>query len=344
MLSCLRAFMLLLAIPAAVARAQAPAGAPEAQRLFDEAKADLAAGRYADACPKLARSQQLDPQLGTSMHLAYCHEKAGQLEDAWNQFQEALSVAEQRRLRGQPDEREAMGQRHAAAIEPRVSLVTFAVAEPALEGLAIEHDGQSLPKERWTRALAVTPGSHRLVARAPGRREWVHDYTVGNQARVRVEVPPLAADTSAAAVAAQLPPSAEAESPAAVTPEPISDDGPGVQRIAAYVTGGASIVALGFATGFFVAANSAWEDQDSGYTICHDEDPRTTCNYDDNHALEHTIDTNVRNASIALAIGGALAIGAVVLWVTEPEHAERPSVAVSVEPGGAQVWVLGSMF
>jgi hypothetical protein len=286
----------------------------------------------------------LDPQLGTSLHLAHCYEKAGQLEDAWNHFQEALSVAEQRRLLGQPDAREPTARRRAAELEPRVSLVTFALAEPALAGLAIEHDGQPLPKERWTRALAVAPGNHRLVARAPGRREWAHDYALGSQARVRIEVPPLAAEASTAEVVAQRPPSVEAPSPAAPPPPPAasSDDGPGVQRIAAYVAGGAGIVSLGLATGFFVAAKSASDDLDPVHSRCESDPSR--CDVERNNELEDTVQSNAERARIALAIGCALAVGAVVLWVTEPEHAERPSVAVSVEPGGAQVWVRGSVF
>ena len=82
-----------------------------AQSLFDEGRKLMSAGKYADACPKLAESQKLDPGVGTQFHLADCYEKLGQTASAWAGFLEAASAA---KSMGQAD-REKVARERAAA-------------------------------------------------------------------------------------------------------------------------------------------------------------------------------------------------------------------------------------
>ncbi|HEX5098164.1 MAG TPA: hypothetical protein VFV94_01635, partial [Polyangiaceae bacterium] len=63
---------------------------------YDQAEALMAAGKVAEACPRYAESQKLDPQLGTLLHLADCLEKKGQTASAWAAFRDASEIAEQR--------------------------------------------------------------------------------------------------------------------------------------------------------------------------------------------------------------------------------------------------------
>ena len=87
-----------------------------AQSLFDEGRKLMTEGKFAQACPKLAESQKLDPGVGTQFNLADCYERLGQTASAWAGFLEAASTA---KSMGQ-GEREKVARERAAAW-PRVS-------------------------------------------------------------------------------------------------------------------------------------------------------------------------------------------------------------------------------
>src|SRR5262245_36723730 len=62
---------------------------PAAQALFDQGRALVTLGRFAEACPKLAESLRLDPGIGTMLWLADCYENVGRSASAWATFREA---------------------------------------------------------------------------------------------------------------------------------------------------------------------------------------------------------------------------------------------------------------
>ena len=65
---------------AVVAQERDPAAA---QALFDQGRDLMRQNKHAEACPKLAESNRLDPAIGTLFHLADCYEQSGRVASAW---------------------------------------------------------------------------------------------------------------------------------------------------------------------------------------------------------------------------------------------------------------------
>src|SRR6188768_2822396 len=76
------------------------ADAMTAERLFEQGVSLKQRGRYAEACADLAKSQSLDPGLGTQYHLADCYVRLGRIASAHALFED---LAKQAALSGQTD-------------------------------------------------------------------------------------------------------------------------------------------------------------------------------------------------------------------------------------------------
>jgi hypothetical protein len=77
------------AIPARTGVAQTTSeSAAQAEALFREGRVLIKAGQTSEACAKFAESQRLDPQTGTLLNLALCHEDEGKTASAWAEFNE----------------------------------------------------------------------------------------------------------------------------------------------------------------------------------------------------------------------------------------------------------------
>lgn len=160
-----------------------------ANALFDEARALMAEGRFADACPKFAESLRLQPGGGTLLNLGVCHEKEGKTATAWGELKAALALG---RRDGRED-REKLALERLAVVERQLSYLTIRVGGDArVEGLEVRLDGAAFREPSWGSARPIDPGEHVLVVTAPGHKRFETTFTIkGDGHRASVDVPRL---------------------------------------------------------------------------------------------------------------------------------------------------------
>jgi hypothetical protein len=289
---------------APVARAQAEDQAA-ARALFDEGRALMKAGQYADACPKLEAARRLFTSAGILLNLADCHEKIGRTASAWTEFGEAAAVA--KRTNREDDAEEAT--RRQAALAPGLAHLTIRVTHP-VPGQTVKRDGAVIASAAWGSALPVDPGPHEIRAEAAGVEAWTTAVNASAGQAVSVDVPELhAAAEPGAPRAAGAKPTLEASAPGAA-PQPS-----GVLPWA--LIGGGGAVAIGGGVLMLVEAS-------------HASDART--NHDP--AAYDAAKTPWTVGLVGALVGVASAGVGVALLVTHPSESAPAGPAVSAWWGG----------
>src|SRR5258706_4733814 len=138
-----------------------------AEALFEDGRKLVAEGKYAEACPKFADSERLDPSLGTLLNLANCLEKLGRTATAWVTYREAASAAN---AAGRKDYL-ATAERHAQALAAKLARVTMIVAQP-VEGMRVVRDGVVVDRAECGTPIPIDAGSHAIEVTAPRHNGW----------------------------------------------------------------------------------------------------------------------------------------------------------------------------
>jgi serine/threonine-protein kinase len=295
------------------ALAQSATREAEAQQLFDEGRELARGGRYAEACPKFAASDELAASGGAVLNLADCYEKTGRSASAWVKFRDA---AERAQAAGRPDVAR-MARDRADALAPRLAKLTVVVeASARVAGLEVRRDGEPMPAGAWGTEVPVDPGRHAVVASAPGHDPASYSVAVAASAHAIVRIGPLRS--------APVSPGPESRSRATTAARDAPSSG-GLRSLAV-VAGGAGLLGVGAGAVLGVMALGKSRDVDAACPngVCPDEPTRATAR-DDNDAARHAANAS----TIAFALGGACLAAGVALYFVAPPVSSNARTATA---------------
>ncbi len=298
---------LAFALVAAPAWAEPTADVDQADALFQEGRALMDRGELAAACPKLQKSFQLSPRLGTMLNLGACFEKNGQLARSLAIYERAATVA---REAGRPD-RERAARELAAAVEPRVARLLL-VFDERVVGLTVDVDGETVSLQGGL--LPLDPGERRLVARAPGKSPYAVTLAAHAGETLRLNLRGLKDEPTLS------PP--VIEGPALVAR-------PNTARTVGVVVGLSAVVAgaaIGAGFGLEALSKRNQSDPHCDSTGCDSA----------GETLIHQARTDGDVSTVAFAFAGAGLVGAAALLLFAPRLV-TPSVGVVVGPTGAAI-------
>jgi serine/threonine-protein kinase len=339
-------------LPAAPALAEpVPDQKAAAQALFEQGRELVEQHHYAEACPKLAESQKLDPGLGTQLWLADCFENNGQTASAWATFSEAAATAA-----ATHDKREQVARDRVKKLAGMLSRLTIQVPqEAAAHGLVVKRDDIDVGSAEWGLPVPVDPGVHSVAASAPGRKSWTTTVQLPlGPTTLQVTVPlldpaPVAKPDNAAlptgaavtldaagsngtaqpskAVAPDLAPA----SPAATTGE--DEATRNTQRVLGLALGGLGLVGLGVGTYFSFHAKSTYDGPaSSGHCQPNDQCDATGTQERNDAFSQATV------ATVALGLGSAAVVGGAVAYFLAP-RAKPVAVGVAPTARGGAAWL-----
>ncbi|MEO8901530.1 MAG: hypothetical protein ABI488_07380, partial [Polyangiaceae bacterium] len=305
--------LLLVLASTAQAFAEPHDNAAAAQALFEQGKKLMAAGKQADACPKFAESQRLDPGVGTLLNLAACYEASGRYASAWSTFLEGESAARADNNAGAA----RVARSRAEALTSKLSKLTITVTHPDIPGLEVHRDDTVVGQAQWQLPIPADPGAHHISASAPGCKPWQTEVELkGAGATVEISVPDLDIQPRAAAQSAPAPSAAVVVPSEAATPAPSSSTRGssaqrsfGTQRPLAIGAGVIGIAGVALGT-VFGLKSKAKHDQAASH--CNG----STCTDDDGPRLRSEAISNGTLSTVSFVVGAAGLAGGALLWFT----------------------------
>jgi hypothetical protein len=335
-------WLLLLAAPAAAAvwpvraRAADPEGTessavqnPEskaaAQALFDEGRSLVEHRQFAEACPKFAESQRLDPGIGTELWLADCYENNGQVASAWAAFKEAAAAAALVH-----DKRETVARDRATALETKIPRLMIVVSDTAAaQALEVRRDGVIMAATAWGFALPVDPGVHTIAASAVGHKPWSTTVQVAGRAdTLQVTIPALEDATPLAAQEREPAPRTDTiETQTPLAPDHAQDTAGDGQRLTGALLAGAGVLGIGLGTFFSFDAKSTYDASNQG--ACTDNICTSTGIHDRDVANQKAL-----VATLGMGIGAAAVVSGGILYFFAPRGGSA-SVAIAPNAHGA---------
>jgi hypothetical protein len=298
-----------------------------APALLVEGRKLMAAGQYAEACPKLADAQSREPAPTTAIALATCYEKWGKLATAWATFHAASSAADSAGMK----KIAAAANRMAAALEPKVSHLTIK-PPPDASGIDVRLDHESVPSSDWGTGLPRDGGGHDIEVSAPGKKPWTQHVDLGASGQnLEVDIPRLADDRTAI----RTNEGSSAATGEATPPGSDATDGQG-QRTGGIAVGAVGVLAVGIGAFAGLHANSTYKD---ALAAC---GGNPSCAPGTNGLTLRQSASTWATVSTASFIGAGVALtGGAVLFFTAPRGRAGPAVGVGPAAQGTGLSVVG---
>jgi hypothetical protein len=292
----------VLAAFVAVFPMTAHAADSEAEALFNQGNALVSAGRYAEACPKLAESERLEPALGTRFNLADCYEHLGRTATAYTLF---IDVARAAHAAGK-FERERLAKERVAALAPRVPMLRLEV-KAAAPDLEIRIDEALIPPAAWRTERALDPGPHKITATAPTRTPWQWAGSAPEGRMTVVTVPELVTPP---------PPKAKAETETE-TPAPAPPTSGSSRRNVALGVGGIGLAGLLVGA---IAGAMALSSRSRAEDVCAEATYHFHCPTEAGANEWSSANTAGNIATVGFVLAGVGLAAATVIWLTAPRQ------------------------
>lgn len=305
--------LLVVSLVAAHAYAQSPSPGSSAlaEQLFNQARDLTKSNQWAEACPKFEASLRYDPVLGTRLNLATCYEHIGKLATAWGLYRESIELA---RKAGDA-KRADYAQKQAAALESRLPKLAISAPANPPAGFLVKRDDTTIDAGGLGVALYVDPGTHKVIASAPGFEDVTVTVTVAEGKTETLAIPNLVAKPAAA----------ESKPPVERRAEPVVPPSP-TRKYAAIGVGAAGVAAVGLGLVFGAKARSTYSDAKA---VC---DPNLVCSNAADYAKAKDLMSDARSRATTSTVfvvgGGAAIVAGAILLFTAPRAQERASARI----------------
>lgn len=159
----------------------------EADRLFQEGRQLIEAGKRAEGCAKFDLSIRKDPRaVGTILNLGLCAEEAGQVATAVRYYTEARARAKDQDL----EEHQAAAESKLALLAPRVPHLAIQLPAAAPPDTRVIVDTQVLAADQLA-DVPVDPGEHSITVTARDKLPYETRLTIQEAEHKSVTVPAL---------------------------------------------------------------------------------------------------------------------------------------------------------
>lgn len=322
--------------------AQPQGGPPD--RLFDEGRALMQKGAYAEACAKFGESFAKAHSPGRALNLSACEEKQTHLVKAIAWLDEALSEL------APADERVPGATAKRDELEARLPKLTVTLRKGSPDDATLTIDGVLVKSGART---PVDPGTHQIIARASGHRDETQTVSISEKDTRSIEAtigppgegtpPPTVAPPVSVSTTSPAPTSSTPSEPPAPPLRPVAASDPhrgDAQRTAGWVVGGVGATSLigAIVTGSIMLAKNG------AYHAC-GKDGDQPCSREENPDAH-----DARNLGSALRIPNAVLFGVglagvglcPILVLTAPKATTSASASPVIGPGMAGMILRGS--